>query len=109
MVTDILTNEKVTKEGLDEILRDVRLRCVTDRRHYIFHDKRDLVTVGKALKDKVFKHETKVPISRKLAKTHKSINKARKESEDMGNSEVETGEPKEIRIWKWKMKVSMKI
>ena len=90
MIADILTKEKATKEGLDEMLRDGRLRCVKDRKMYVFHDGKDFVTIGKALKDAIFKQNSKIPIRKKLAKTHTTIEKAKKEEKEMEENEKMT-------------------
>ena len=103
MIADILMKEKVTKVGLEEMLRDGRLRCVKERKYYVYHDNKDFVTVGKALKEKIFKTNTAVPVRKKLAKTQNSIKKAKEEAEKMkeeskSENEVETEGETETEI-----------
>ena len=86
-IADILTKDKSDKIGLDELLRDGRLRIVQNRNNYIYHDGRDYKMVGKAIKDKIVKQTNKVPIKRKLAKTHEAIAKAKIEAEAVETSE----------------------
>ena len=103
MIADILTKEKVTKVGLEEMLRDGRLRCVKERKYYVYHDSKDFVTVGKALKEKIFKTNTTVPIRKKLAKTQTSLKKAKEEADSIkelskSEDEVETEGETEAEI-----------
>ena len=72
------------------MLRDGRLRIVTDRRNYIYHDGRDYKMIGQAMKSKIIKQTTKVPIRRKLAKTQDAIQKAKIEAEEVKASELLT-------------------
>ena len=87
MIADILTKDKSDKIGLDEMMRDGRLRVVQCRKNYIFHDGRDYKMVGQAIKDKIVKQLNKIPIKRKLAKTQEAIAKAREEAQNVASSE----------------------
>ena len=87
-IADILTKDKSDKLGLDEMLRDGRLRIVRNRSNYIYHDGRDYKMVGQAIKNKIVKQTNKIPIRRKLAKTQEAIEKARIEAKDVMDSEL---------------------
>ena len=87
-IADILTKDKCDKLGLDEMMRDGRLRIVTNRSNYIYHDGRDYKMVGQAIKNKIVKPFNKIPIRRKLAKTQEAIEKARLEEKNVQDSEL---------------------
>ena len=87
MIADILTKDKSDKIGLDEMMRDSRLRAVMNRENYIFHDGRDYKMIGKAIKDKIVKQMNKIPVKRKLAKTHEAITRAKEEAKAIVESE----------------------
>ena len=86
-IADILTKDKNDKIGLDEMMRDGRLRVVKNRTNYIFHDGRDYKMHGQAIRDKIVKQIRKIPIRRKLAKTHEAIAKANEEAKLVQESE----------------------
>jgi len=87
-MADILTKDKCDKLGLDEMMRDGRLRIVTNRSNYIYHDGRDYKMVGQAIKNKIVKPFNKIPIRRKLAKTQEAIEKAKLEEKNVKDSEI---------------------
>ena len=87
-IADLLTKDKCDKIGLDEMMRDGRLRIVTNRSNYIYHDGRDYKMVGQAIKNKIVKPFNKIPIRRKLAKTQEAIEKARLEEKNVQDSEL---------------------
>ena len=86
-IADILTKDKSDKIGLDEMMRDGRLRVVRNRTNYIYHDGRDYKMHGQAIRDKIVKQIRKIPIRRKLAKTHEAIAKANEEAKLVQDSE----------------------
>ena len=91
-IADILTKDKRDKIGLDEMLRDGRLRIVNSRDYYIFHDGQDYVTIGKALREKIVGKQNITPIKKKLAKTHETIKKI---NEQIKNESLDESPPKE--------------
>ena len=84
----MLTKDKCDKIGLDEMMRDGRLRIVTNRNNYIFHDGHDYKMVGQAMRNKMIKQTNKILIKRKLAKTQETIEKAKIEAKHVQDSEL---------------------
>ena len=83
-----ITGLSPDKLGLDEMMRDGRLRIVTNRSNYIYHDGRDYKMVDQAIKNKVVKSFNKIPIRKKLAKIQEAIEKARLEEKNVQDSEL---------------------
>ena len=54
-ISDILTKDKPSKIGMIELMIYGRLKVVTNKQNYIFHDSKDFVMIGKHLRTKIIK------------------------------------------------------